>query len=259
MVRYFAVNGSPRGRRGLTALMLRALVEGLGEGGATPADAPTGTEVWELGELDIRPCRGDWACWTGTPGRCVQNDDMNRLYPLIRSADLLILGTPVYVDGMTGPLKTFVDRLVALLDPMIELRHGHSRHPLHQGGGDDPELPEQRLDAAQIVLVSVCGFYELDNFHPLVAHVEAIARNLGRRYGGALLRPHAPALPVILRSGQDDGAARDVLEAARQAGRELAAGRPLDPSVATRVAQPLTDRDTYNQRTNDGWPTRPKP
>lgn len=252
-MRYFAINGSPRGPRGITATLLDALVEGLSAGDAVTVGDPGAPDVWNLRDLDIRPCRGDWACWTKTPGRCAQDDDMSRLYPLVRSADLVILGTPVYVDGMTGPLKTFVDRLVALLDPVIELRDGHSRHPLNPGGDGDPACPSQRLDAAQIVLVAVCGFYEIDNFDPLIAHTQAIARNLGRRYGGALLRPHAPALPTILRREPSDISALDVLAAARQAGHELATRGRLQPATLARVSRPLTDRETYNQSTNAGW------
>jgi len=253
---FFAVNGSPRGPRGVTDLVLREFVAGMTEAGGEPAG---GVPIRYLRDMDVRPCRGDWACWTRTPGVCSQDDDMNALYPLIRAADVLVLATPVYVDGMTGPMKTFVDRLVAILDPMIEVRQGRSRHPLIAG---------QELDKAQIVLVSVCGFHELENFEPLVAGVEAASKNLGRRYGGALLRPHGPAFGAVLRQAATGNAvppearaaahealavARDVLAAARESGRDLVRWGRMDEAVLERVRQPLMDRDSHIAWTNASW------
>ncbi len=246
-MRFFAVNGSPRAGKGVTDLILRPFVEGLAEVGAEPA---SGVPVRYLRTMNVAPCRGDWACWIRTPGRCSQADDMNDLYPLIRGSDILILATPLYFDGMTGPMKTFVDRLIPLLDPMVEVRDGRCRHPLQAG---------QELDRTQIVLVSVAGFWELENFAPLVEHVKAIGRNLGRSYGGALLRPHGPAFGLALRAalagqGSDgDGGALDVVEAARQCGRELGSTGSLVAETLERVARPLVDRDTYIRRTNESW------
>jgi hypothetical protein len=272
-MRFVAVNGSPRAGRGVTGGILRVFVEGLLEGGGRPAGDPSVSPAADpsafircLRDMTVKPCLGDWACWVRSPGRCSQDDDMNDLYPLIREADVMVLATPVYVDGMTGPMKTFVDRLIAILDPMIDLRDGHSRHPL---------VPGQKVDSAQIVLVSACGFHEADNFEPLVQHVKAICRNLGRRYGGALLRPHGPVLgPLLNRVEAKDGgatkeergagggrpvlppeayaAALDVAAAVREVGRGLAQTGRLDEEILRRISQPLLDRDLYNQWINAG-------
>jgi multimeric flavodoxin WrbA len=37
-------------------------------------------------------------------------DDMQGLYPKLLEADVLILGTPVYFEMLSGQLKTFMDR-----------------------------------------------------------------------------------------------------------------------------------------------------
>lgn len=47
-------------------------------------------------------------------GNCVQNDDMNSIYPYIRQADILVFSTPIYFGEMSGQLKTFLDRLYPL-------------------------------------------------------------------------------------------------------------------------------------------------
>lgn len=47
-------------------------------------------------------------------GNCVQNDDMNKIYPKIKDADVLVFATPIYYGEMSGSLKTFFDRLYPL-------------------------------------------------------------------------------------------------------------------------------------------------
>jgi len=47
-------------------------------------------------------------------GDCVQKDDMNKIYPKIKNADVLIFATPIYYGEMSGQLKTFFDRLYPL-------------------------------------------------------------------------------------------------------------------------------------------------
>ena len=41
---------------------------------------------------------------------------MESLLPLVAQSDILMLVTPVYLDGRTGPMKTFIDRLITLLE-----------------------------------------------------------------------------------------------------------------------------------------------
>ena len=60
----------------------RAFLSGFPEG--------TQTELLELRHLNIRPCTGCLGCWTKTPGRCVQRDDMDRVYAAIAAADVVV-------------------------------------------------------------------------------------------------------------------------------------------------------------------------
>jgi hypothetical protein len=137
----------------------------------------------------------------------VQQDDMAPLLPKQESADIVVYATPLYVDGMNGTLKTFLDRSIPLIEPFFEVRDDHCRHP-RRGGPED----------GKVVLVSACGFTELDNFDPLVMHVKAVCRNLGREYAGALLRPYASSLPEMKKLGLP---VAGVLAAAEEAGRQM--------------------------------------
>lgn len=150
--------------------MIKALEKGL---------TAAGSEVNKkrIYDLDIRPCLGcSMTCMKKTPGICVHKDDMESLLPLVSQSDLLVLVTPVYLDGMTGPMKTFVDRLCPLLEGRMEIRDSRVRHPLREG-----------VKRGKMALMSSCGFPELETFDPLVAHVKAISRNLWRDYAGEVL------------------------------------------------------------------------
>ncbi len=218
------INGSPLGEKGNTAVILGPLVEGMKAAGAE-------VSVFLTSAMTVNPCRGEYNCWFRTPGQCFQQDDMQPLLAKLREADILVLATPLYVDGMTGALKMVMDRLIPLGDPKIEFREDHCRHP---GRG-----PARN---GKLVLVSNCGFWELDNFDALVGHAKAIARNLNMAFAGALLRPHGPALKAMLDMHVP---VKDVLNAAREAGRQLVTQGAIAPETQTAVCRPLLSRDQY--------------
>lgn len=218
------VNGSPKGNRGNTALLLDPFAEGLQESGAA-------VETILVRDLSIRPCMGDYACWHKTPGICIHEDSMKDVLPKIAASEILVIASPLYVDGMTGPTKCFLDRIIPLVSPRFELREGHCRHPRMPG-----------CSKGLIVLVSNCGFWEMENFDPLVAHVSAISRNMEREFAGALLRPHGPALEVMLRMKLP---VDDVLDAAREAGRQLAREGRMEPGTLACVGRELLPLEMY--------------
>jgi multimeric flavodoxin WrbA len=55
---------------------------------------------------------------------------MNILYPKIAEADVMVFATPVYVDGVTGPMKNLIDRMIPGVEPFFELHDNHCRHPV---------------------------------------------------------------------------------------------------------------------------------
>jgi len=189
-------------------------------------------------ELTIHPCQSEFHCWLKTPGRCFQQDDMQTLLPKLEAADVIVLAGPVYVDGMSGPLKNLLDRAIPLVSPCFELRDGHCRHSRRDGRRD-----------VHLALVANCGFWEMDNFDPLLVHIKAVCRNLSCRFAGALLRPHGPALRSRLRS---DESVTEILDAAREAGRQLVEDGQMDPGTLKIVSRALLSREEYVQSVNEG-------
>lgn len=75
-------------------------------------------EEIRLADYKINYCMGCYgtssskAC-TNT-GTCWQNDDMQKLIPVIQNADVLVFATPVYFYSLSGQMKVFLDRTVPL-------------------------------------------------------------------------------------------------------------------------------------------------
>jgi multimeric flavodoxin WrbA len=99
---------SPR-KEGNTAWTVHKILEGAKEQGAE-------TESWYFNDLDINPCQGCFGCKNSDRG-CVINDDMQILYDAIEHADVLVLGSPVYMGQMSAQAKIFTDRLFAQFFP----------------------------------------------------------------------------------------------------------------------------------------------
>ena len=133
-------------------------------------------------------------------------------------------------------MKNLVDRLLPLLEPYFEIREGHCRHALP---GDHKH--------SRVVLVSTCAFWELDNFNPLVAHMQAICKNACWEYAGALLRPHGSALWYMLKHYLQ---VHDVIEASKEAGRQIVRDGKMKEETMKTVGRELGSIDVYLEKMN---------
>ncbi len=98
--------GSPR-KKGNTTSIVNEVLRGASEAGAE-------TKIFHINELGIRGCQACYKCLT-PEGKCAQTDGMTPLYDEIISADAVVFGTPVFMFQITGQMKTFIDRLFALM------------------------------------------------------------------------------------------------------------------------------------------------
>ena len=94
------INGSPNAN-GCTATGIRVLKEEFERQGIE-------TVVYHLtnvkgGCLDCSYCMRN--------GSCVRKDDVNEVSELLKDIDGIIVGSPVYYAGISGTLKSFLDRL----------------------------------------------------------------------------------------------------------------------------------------------------
>jgi multimeric flavodoxin WrbA len=144
---------SPR-KQGNTALVVDKVLEGArGKGAAT--------KLFCSGDLDIRPCQGCYGCKNGDSG-CVVKDDMQKLYGELKSADALVLGSPVYMGQMTAQAKIFTDRLFASHSPRFS-----------------PYFKEENAARTKMVLVFTQGNPDSGLFQPYFDYTKELFQVLG--------------------------------------------------------------------------------
>lgn len=106
--RILILNGSPR-PNGNTA----ALVERFAAGARAAGGEVT---VFDVAQMNIHGCLGCCHGGKDPASPCVQKDDMGKIYPIYRSADAVVLASPMYYWGISGQLKCAFDRLFAVAE-----------------------------------------------------------------------------------------------------------------------------------------------
>jgi multimeric flavodoxin WrbA len=233
-MKVIAINSSPRKNKGLTANILRPFLEGISESNAD-------LDLFCTKDLTINNCLSCYQCWTKTPGKCGQKDDMEVLLPKFQDADLWIFASPIYCDGITGSMKTIIDRLIPLLKPLTELRVGRCRHPLRE-----------EVKAGKIVYVASAAWWKIENFDPMIAYFKAFSNNFNREFVGALLRPHSVAL-VPLRK---EPVFEDITSAAKEAGNQIVTQGMISSGCLSTISQELMSQNDYIDILNRVWETR---
>lgn len=103
------LNGSPR-PNGNTAAMVAAFSEGATEKGHH-------VTIINVCRKKIAGCLACEYCHTKGNGRCVQQDDMQEVYPVLDEAEMIVLASPVYYHSFTGQLQCAINRIYALDKP----------------------------------------------------------------------------------------------------------------------------------------------
>ena len=138
------ITGSPR-VGGNTDLLADAFVRGAISSGNT-------VTVFHAARSRIEGCTDCKYCF-GHGGECRIQDDMQDIYTSLRKPGLIILASPVYWYGLTGQIKTAIDRMFA-----------GARKPFPITG---------------IGLLLAAGSTDPEVTAPSVAHFEAISRYMG--------------------------------------------------------------------------------
>ena len=228
-----AFNGSPRGTKSNTGFMVTDLLEGALKEGAE-------TEQIYLSEKNIGHCLGCFKCWIETPGVCVIRDDMSELLEKVMQSDITVMATPLYVDGVSGILKNFMDRLIPLADPHFERdQNGECRHAKRYAKYPD------------LVVVSNCGMPGRQHFQVLKLHFERMARNLHSKVVGE----------VYLDCGEMLQSSLLVLKPTitqyrknlSKAGSELVKQQTISLKTAEKLAKPLLPARIFIREANKYW------
>ena len=102
------LNGSPK--VGNTAAMVNAFAEGAKEAGHE-------VEILHVGKMKIGGCLACEYCHTKGEGKCVQKDDMEKVMPAYKDADMVVFASPIYYFDVTAQLSAAIQRVYAIGKP----------------------------------------------------------------------------------------------------------------------------------------------
>lgn len=130
-MKIIAFLGSPR-KDGNTELLLKEAVRGI-EGAGFSVD------IFNLNLMNISPCQNCGGC--DETGECIIKDDMDKIYDAIRSADRIIIASPIFFFGLSAQTKIMIDRCQSfwcekylLKKPIPEGRYGRKGLLMVVGG-----------------------------------------------------------------------------------------------------------------------------
>jgi multimeric flavodoxin WrbA len=229
-LKILALNSSPRTEgQSKTELMLKYLVQGMRKASAE-------VEVVNLHEKKIEYCVGCYTCWTKTPGRCLQKDDMSmELFPKWLDADMAVYATPLYNFSLNAEMKALIERTPPLMEPFFEQQYGRSAHPLRHTPPD-------------AVFLSVAGFIEMSVFDQLSQYVQF----LFGRHNKLQAEIYRPAVESLSWNKDKKEA---VLAATVRAGRKLVSTRQVSAETLSEIQQPVIDFKTFALIGNEFWKT----
>ncbi len=128
-MKVIGINGSAR-KDGNTAIIIGRVFDELKNYGIE-------TELIQLADSEIQPCRGCFAC--KGRGNCVfTKDGFTEVFRRMVEADGIILGSPVYSADISAKMKAFLERsgvVVATNPGLLRRKVGASVAAVRRGGG----------------------------------------------------------------------------------------------------------------------------
>ena len=101
-------NGSPR--KGTTTAMVQAFREGAEAAGHV-------VEEYQVGKMKIAGCLGCEYCHTKGNGECIQKDDLEKILPAYKDADMIVFASPIYYFTMTAQMEAAIQRVYCIGKP----------------------------------------------------------------------------------------------------------------------------------------------
>jgi len=228
-----AFNGSPKGERSNTNVMVSSFLEGAGSAGAD-------VENIFLSKKKIGHCLGCFTCWTRTPGNCVIKDDMAGLLDKYMGSDIVILATPLYVDHVTGIMKDFMDRRIPIACPQFE--SGEAGETVHV---------KRYKKYPSMIMMSNCGFPEQDQFALLRLYCKRRRTNNKASVLAEIYRSQGELLQV------EDPRFKPVIDnykaLLKKAGEEITINGRLSEVTLKELDKPLIPEEEYAQLANESW------
>jgi len=170
-----AINASYRGDKGYTRFLIDRFFQGATKAGAE-------CEVITLVKLKINRCLSCGRCHTKQhPLQCVYDgkDDVRAVFKKMAEADLIIYATPVYVFGMSGLLRIFLERMYATGD-VLNLKLSKSGLMFH--------YVDQNICSKPFVVLVCCDSLEARTPKNVLSYFDTFSRFMDAPQVGVLVR-----------------------------------------------------------------------
>lgn len=218
-MKVLAINTSPERDLGVVSLLLESFLGGLREAGAK-------TELY-------------YTCDLAT-GRPRDTGDLQRLWQQAGQADVLVLASPLYFDGRTGP-EGATPELRQLLERLTPGPHTSADRPdtyaVHA-------IREEGVNPGRIVVASGSGFWEIGGPWPALTGAWASGDNMLPLPADDI----ADAPGVLLRGAMPRSLTDwDMIAAAREAGYELASEASVPPTAHDRARREAATRRFFDR------------
>ncbi len=122
------INGSHR-KNGATALILHEMYQKL----ETYPNAEI--QFYNVADLNLKYCVGCCKCYKN--GKCIFNDDIEKLSGAIETADGIIIGSPTYASNVSGQIKVIIDRGHFVIEQLLFGKYAISVSTYENYGGKD--------------------------------------------------------------------------------------------------------------------------
>lgn len=146
-------NGSPR-MDGNTVTILNTIARGARDGGAE-------VKFYTLFKMKFRACQSCFAC--REKNDCIINDELHEALQHVKNATAVVVGSPIYMMQMSGPVKNLYDRLFPLTDVNYQPRFGPKKiATVYSQGMEDPHMFDSYFEYTA-AMFPMLGFELVDN------------------------------------------------------------------------------------------------
>jgi len=130
-------NGSPR-MDGNIATLINTIAKGVEDNGAS-------AKIYTLFKMKFMACQSCFSCRLNDD--CAIHDELHEALQRVKTAHAIVVGSPIYMMQMTGPVKNMYDRFFPLTDPSYKPRFGPKKMlTVYSQGMEDPQLFESYFE-----------------------------------------------------------------------------------------------------------------
>jgi len=231
------INGSPKGKRSNSLRLANSFIEGFKEGYKSKNEAIISIDEMHVVSMNVRACKGCFACWQKTPGVCCINDDMQTVIGKMLEADIVVWSFPLYYFSVPGILKNVIDRQLPMSLPFMSTKDdGYGSHDCRYD-----------MEGKRHVLISTCGFYSAEGNYDSVLRM--FDHFLGKGHYTTIFCGQGELFRVKELSKRTD----EYLATVKSAGAEYAITGKISEKTEAALHTLLYPRDVFERMADASW------